>query len=344
MTARRTAESAELGIAVPSSGTDGGRVEPLLSAPMHFGRAAGVTACQPLARPAALAAPPERYLQPGSLSIHPSRPWMADEYTADRYGDAVPAPHRQPRYRAIAEEIRRRITAGAIPAGALIPSESALTAEFRVARGTIREAISVLRADGMVMTEHGRGTYASPQMPLRRLGPDRYRLSPNFDEGTGGERASVTLTDHAEQVDAEHKEVPATPELAALFGLDPGTLLLECRLRVSTNGIPQQATTSYCILQMIIEALAADAKQEPATGAHIAQLHSAGISIATVQETVRVRPPATIERVLLRMPVGVPVFEVRRYARSKERLVEYASTLFRGDLNELVYSLVGPDG
>lgn len=40
-----------------------------------------------------------------------------------------------------------------------MPPESALTAEFHASRGTVRQAIAVLREAGIVATAHGRGTY-----------------------------------------------------------------------------------------------------------------------------------------------------------------------------------------
>ncbi|MEU4637569.1 GntR family transcriptional regulator [Micromonospora chalcea] len=73
----------------------------------------------------------------------------------------MPTPHYgQPRYRAIADELRQRIERGVIRPGSLLPSESTLRAEFRASRGTIRQAIALLRNDGIVATEQGRGTYA----------------------------------------------------------------------------------------------------------------------------------------------------------------------------------------
>lgn len=115
----------------------------------------------------------------------------------------MPTPHYgQPRYRVIADELRKRIESGVIPAGALLPAESVLTAEFRASRGTVRQAIAVLREDGLASTEHGRGTYAA-----------------------------VYSRDHSPQRRSETKrrqrEVAADAELAALFGVEVGTTLIE---------------------------------------------------------------------------------------------------------------------
>ncbi|MEE6257982.1 GntR family transcriptional regulator [Plantactinospora sonchi] len=264
---------------------------------------------------------------------------MADENTADRYREPVPAPHRQPRYRAIADELRRRITAGAIPPGALIPSESSLTTEFRVARGTIREAINVLRAEGLVMTEHGRGTYARPNLPVRRLGPERYlsRREQDGDEATGARSVGKPAV---EQVNAEYHEVAATPELAAMFEVEPGTILLERRLLASAYGVPQQLTTAYYLLDMVAGTPAADPNREPWPGGHVAQLQSLGILVTKVREVVRARMPTPEEVKTLRLPLGVPVLDVNRRTFTRTQIVEVASRIvLPADRAELQYDI-----
>ena len=56
-----------------------------------------------------------------------------------------------------------RIASGGIAAGAKLPSESELVAEFGVSRTVVREAISQLRARGLVATQRGIGSFARTQ-------------------------------------------------------------------------------------------------------------------------------------------------------------------------------------
>jgi GntR family transcriptional regulator len=65
----------------------------------------------------------------------------------------------------IAEELRRRILAGEIPAGSRLPSETDLMATFGVSRGTVRQALAGLRSDGLVVGRRGR----PPEVVERRL-------------------------------------------------------------------------------------------------------------------------------------------------------------------------------
>ncbi|MEU6412672.1 GntR family transcriptional regulator [Microbispora sp. NPDC046933] len=57
----------------------------------------------------------------------------------------------------LAERLRERIRAGVYPAGRVLPSETALTAEFRVARNTVRRALRALEAEGLIVTVPSKG-------------------------------------------------------------------------------------------------------------------------------------------------------------------------------------------
>ncbi|MQA05854.1 MAG: GntR family transcriptional regulator [Streptosporangiales bacterium] len=63
------------------------------------------------------------------------------------------------KYRDVADELRRQITEGVLPAGSILPSESEVIAEFDVSRSTARNAINQLRAEGLITVQHGRGAF-----------------------------------------------------------------------------------------------------------------------------------------------------------------------------------------
>ncbi|WP_431885358.1 GntR family transcriptional regulator [Micromonospora wenchangensis] len=133
----------------------------------------------------------------------------------------MPTPHYgQPRYRTIADEIRQRIESGEIPPGSLLPTESNLTVEFRASRGTVRQAIAALRSENLVVTEHGRGTYADPS---------RGRT------GIGG----------AIEMETRQRPVAADPELAAIFAVETGTTLLEQQDIKRAGGAAKAVVRTY---------------------------------------------------------------------------------------------------
>ncbi|GAA1506347.1 hypothetical protein GCM10009677_43510 [Sphaerisporangium rubeum] len=60
-------------------------------------------------------------------------------------------------YSQVADRVRERITVGVYPAGAYLPSETALGVEFGVARNTVRRALRVLVEEGIVVTVPSKG-------------------------------------------------------------------------------------------------------------------------------------------------------------------------------------------
>lgn len=69
----------------------------------------------------------------------------------------------EPRYRAIVDEIRTRITSGQLAPGEPIPSARAITREWRVAVATATRALATLREEGLVYARPGVGTVVAPR-------------------------------------------------------------------------------------------------------------------------------------------------------------------------------------
>ncbi|MFM8650032.1 MAG: GntR family transcriptional regulator, partial [Actinomycetota bacterium] len=81
----------------------------------------------------------------------------------DKYNTSV----REIRYRAIAEDVRRRVVEGEYAAGSLLPSEAELGVEFDASRVTVRRALEVLRDEGLVDARQGFGWFVA-SAPLRQ--------------------------------------------------------------------------------------------------------------------------------------------------------------------------------
>jgi len=64
---------------------------------------------------------------------------------------------RQPKYKAVTEDLRNAILKGTFSPGDLLPSQHELVTHYGVALGTIRQAITCLHRDGYVQPEKGRG-------------------------------------------------------------------------------------------------------------------------------------------------------------------------------------------
>ena len=85
-----------------------------------------------------------------------------------------------------ADALREAILTGVHPPGSALPSEGELASAAGLSRLTVREAIKVLRAKGMVRVERGRGTYVTAPAEWSLLDPvlllARSELSADGDE------------------------------------------------------------------------------------------------------------------------------------------------------------------
>ena len=66
-----------------------------------------------------------------------------------------------PKYRRIAEEIRRQMQTGVLQPGDRLPSLAEMRAEHGVTPTTVERIYSVLREDGLIVREQGRGTFVA---------------------------------------------------------------------------------------------------------------------------------------------------------------------------------------
>jgi GntR family transcriptional regulator len=64
-------------------------------------------------------------------------------------------------YIGVANHIAARIEAGELPAGARLPAERDLAADYQVAVGTARRAVMELRQRGLVVTLPAKGTFVT---------------------------------------------------------------------------------------------------------------------------------------------------------------------------------------
>jgi GntR family transcriptional regulator len=75
----------------------------------------------------------------------------------------------RPVYRQIADQLRQAIREGRYGEGDALPSETALAETYGVTRMTARQAMDVLKGEGLVRSEHGRGVFVRSRPTVRRL-------------------------------------------------------------------------------------------------------------------------------------------------------------------------------
>ncbi|GHG18465.1 GntR family transcriptional regulator [Streptomyces hydrogenans] len=67
----------------------------------------------------------------------------------------------------IAEDLRTQITTGHLKSGDRLPSEPKLATHYKVSTPTVRQALALLQAEGLIEKTHGKGNFV--RTPLRRI-------------------------------------------------------------------------------------------------------------------------------------------------------------------------------
>lgn len=105
----------------------------------------------------------------------------------------------QPKYRAIAETLRDAIERGDLAPGQALPSQRDLAETHGVTVMTVRQALAGLAEDGLIGSEHGRGTFVAPRAFALPLGP----LSSLVDEAAAaGRELTTTVLGHGPDPEA----------------------------------------------------------------------------------------------------------------------------------------------
>lgn len=137
-------------------------------------------------------------------------------------------------YAQVKQHLKRRLAAGDWPAGALMPSEAELVAQFGVSRMTVNRALKELQAEGLVDRVQGVGTFAA------RL----HRVSSTLTLRDLHEEIAARGHRHDCQVHLQRAE-PAPAALAAQMGLAEGSTVFHTHLVHLENGVPLQSEDRY---------------------------------------------------------------------------------------------------
>lgn len=236
----------------------------------------------------------------------------------------------RPAYLRVADDLRAGIRAGTYLPGSRLPSLRTLADEYDVSEIVIRAAFAVLRNEGLVTTQERARTVVRARPPVRRIAVDRYRRE--FQHAATDEPATSFTADRGipwEQyrLDKTFRETQASPELAALFEIEPGTMLLERRFVFYADDEPQQMSLTYMPLDLVSGTPVADPANEPWPGGTPAQLASLRHPLSRVEESVKARMPTPEEAETLHIAPGVPVFSITRRMLSDGQVLEVAADI-----------------
>jgi GntR family transcriptional regulator len=195
------------------------------------------------------------------------------------------------RYQEIAEALRDSIDSGNLAPGRMLPSEAELSAQHGVSRVTIRRALDVLRADGLVDARQGLGWFVA-SAPIRQslgeLGTIEEQMAAS---GSTPERRVLSFA--FVRAPARVAEVLAAEEV------------LEVRRLNLADGEPFAVVTVWCPA-----ALAQHLSRAEVERASFYELLDVPIGGAT--QTIGAAVASVEEAELLGLPAGAPVLRCER--------------------------------
>ncbi|GGP72479.1 GntR family transcriptional regulator [Streptomyces abikoensis] len=226
-------------------------------------------------------------------------------------------------YEIVADALRHQIETGKLKEGARLPSEAALADEHSVSVPTLREALRLLEADGLVEKQQGKGNYVSQTRPRITYVRGRQSRSPS--------------TEKALKVHVRAGEVDATRPIAELLGVSEGTALAQYVYLSFQDAKPQVLTRVY-VPQAVARHMSPETDPSP-WGDHIqAGLSAAGVQVAATAERLVARLPRSEEAELLRIARKAPVTAIERtLLDGMNRVVAVALLTLRGDSTEAVF-------
>jgi GntR family transcriptional regulator len=245
-------------------------------------------------------------------------------------------------YEDIVDELRGLIVHGHLGSGERLPSENELARRYETSRPTVRRALALLKAEGLVTTEQGRGVFvrSKPQVRLLLAGANfrRHRRA-----GVSGFNAQVAEQGQVpEQQLLEVARVPATEEVAQRLGIAGDAAVVVRRRLFVVNGEPVARCDSYYPTE--IADGTALAEPENIEGGAYGLIEDPdgpiGRRLRRSTDDLECRMPTPAEVEELQLGAGVPVVRVLRTVFDSERVaVEVQETIAAADKHRFRYEV-----
>ncbi|MEU5226020.1 GntR family transcriptional regulator [Streptomyces toyocaensis] len=210
-----------------------------------------------------------------------------------------------------------RIATGRLKPGERLPSEAHLATQYRVSTPTLRHALAVLQAEGLVEKAHGKGNFV--RRPLRRI------------TYVGGVRTPDThVADLAPlSVTFRVTRVRASGHLTTLLNTPPGTPLTEILCLGHEGERPHSQARIFVPRDLAPPAALRESLPYEVLMSRLTELRP---PLAEVREEIGARLPTPDEASTLRISSALTVLAVTRQTTDTAgRVVEAALLVLPGD-------------
>ncbi len=224
-----------------------------------------------------------------------------------------------PLYYQIQERLRQEIETGHIGPGEPVPSERELSVEYGVSRMTARQALRVLREDGLVVSDRGKGTFVARAKVARNV-----QQLASFTE----DMLRRGLTPSSRVLKIARLKASQNPVAQEKLQLGPREPMISIRRLRLADGEPMALETCYLPLKVCPDIETFDLASQSLYA--VLEKHYAEIGHA--EELIEASRPGKRVAALLGISQRVPLLSITRtvYSRTGDA-IEYVRSLYRGD-------------
>jgi len=243
-------------------------------------------------------------------------------------------------YRRIVDELRTEILSGRRAPGTRMPSENELAIRYRTSRPTVRRAIALLSADGLLVAQQGRGTFVRSAPHVRILVTGASFRKHRALGLPGFNAQALEQGQRPQQVIREVTTIAAPPEVAVRLDIDEGAPVVVRRRRFLLEGEPVALCDSYYPAQLV-SGTPIERNAKIRGGAYAVIEDPDGPirrRIARSVDELVARMPVPDETEALKLPPGIPVIRVLRTVYDDaDRPVEVQDSVVAADRHEFRY-------
>ncbi len=243
-----------------------------------------------------------------------------------KQGESIDKHSPIPMYYQIMNQLRAKISEGEYAVNSTLPPERELVETYQVSRMTIRQAISELVNEGILIRRKGIGTFVAPpklEQPLSSL------TSFTEDMAQRGMKAGAHIV--------SFKETSPDPAIRKTLGLSAEDKVFECvRLRLADEEPMALETTT--LVASICSGLQREDLENQSLYKVLAERWGIELDYAT-QSLEPILAPSH-EATLLHIAPGSPLLLMHRISYDQnDRAVEHVKSLYRGDRYKIVTEL-----
>lgn len=245
-----------------------------------------------------------------------------------------------PKYARIAGAVRAQIQSHALNAGQQLPAETAIAAEFGTSVPTVRQAMALLRQEGLIESRHGIGTFVRDNPPLKyyasMTGSRRLRLE--------ADRRRDTFTQQIEAQGKVAKQVStvetimAVEEIAKYLEIPIKTPVVVRRRVMLADGQPLQLGDSYYPLKIVQNSKIMNPSDIVEGTDQV--LEDLGHIPTNYDDEITWRMPTSEEIDKLDLGLGIPIARLMRTTTDQNNTpVEVYSAILPGNRHVLHYEV-----